>query len=615
MDFGGQIRPQFFVHWGMPRSARRFLWLAVAAVLVAIFGCSAEGGDSKRPPDDPTPGVRPADRVVATILMAGDKLTVVGLRPVHDSELPKAQAVLPMLAWKFETETAQVVATGKITVPLVTLAEFDETGKPAPQTTVAGAAMFEIEIPNVGGTLTLSDPTAAGGTSQKAWGGLGDALEVFIEKLNGPFEFEGGGGSSGSGPSGGAGGSAGAGAGGSNSGGTSTGTGGASGVEAGPLVQMVKPSTECVGMTLLVVAEGYTAQEETKFQADAEQIIGTISGHSGYKEHWKDVAVYRKFFASKDSGISDPAANIQLDTPFRVQHDAVVHRSITSGSGISPAVAAELAAAKAEVKADAVMYIANTSEWAGAAMPWNREGFSSAHPDAGLIMSHEIAHALFDLADEYDEGTCNPESSFQGPNVALDLKSIPWAPLLSKGVELPTTAGGPDTVGAFEGAMYCTSGVYRPQHDCKMRHAEVGFCKVCLEQINNRFEVRTAACNQGACDHSECKAGGALTKGCSACTASVCAEKPECCDPKAGWSDECVALAKKTAGPCRGVCYDGKASCAHDEGAEGGPLSASCSSCAGSVCEKDAFCCDNKWDAICVTEAERDPYCKCKPAG
>jgi hypothetical protein len=302
------------------------------------------------------------------------------------------------------------------------------------------------------------------------------------------------------------------------------------------------------------------------------------------------------------------------DTAFRVQHDPVVHRSITSAADLSPAVAAQLAAAKNEVHADAVLYLANTPEWAGAALPWNREGFGSAHPQAGLIMSHELAHALFDLADEYDAGTCNPASSFQGPNISLSLTAIPWSNMLTKGVALPTTGGDANTVGAYEGALYCVSGVYRPQDTCKMRDAAVGFCKVCLAQIATRFKARTAACHQGTCEHSECKAGGALATGCSACTATVCAEKPECCDTAKGWSDECVKLAQNTAGPCRGVCYDGASSCGHSECTSGSALASSCSTCAGSVCKKDPFCCSGKWDAICATEAERDPYCSCKTA-
>ncbi|MFO0567976.1 MAG: M64 family metallopeptidase [Polyangiaceae bacterium] len=609
-------------------NVRKSPWLALFVGLLVLIGCGSDRGDAVRDPGTNTPSAREPDRVVATVLLAQDQLTLVGLRPAGD-ELPKSEPVAPLLSWQFSDATGKVLASGSVTAPLVVLAEFDENGKPAPETTVAGAATFEIEIPNVGGTFELFDPVT-GGTQQQDWGGLGKKLKLFIEKLKGLFQFKGsgsggtgaGGASSGGGTTaGGAGGTSAGGtsAGGASAGGTSaggTGAGGStgvpSGVESGPIVQMVKPSTSCVGMTLLVVAEGYTKAEESKFQADAEQIVGAISTHSGYKEIWKDVAVYRKFYVSKESGISDPAAKVKRDTAFHVEHDATVHRSIYSAADVPAATKADLAAAKAETKADAVLYIANISEWAGAAQPWNREGYVAAHPQAGLIMSHELAHALFDLADEYDVGTCNPENSFKGPNISVGLTALPWTSSLTPGVALPTTGGDANTVGAYEGALYCKTGVYRPQANCKMRAAETGFCKVCLAQIQSRIQVRTAACNAGSCDHSECKAGGALAKECSACASTVCAAKPECCDKNKGWTDECVKLAIATPGPCRAICYDGNSSCGHGECSEGAALSQSCSTCADSVCKKDPYCCSGKWDPICSYEAEKDPYCSCK---
>ena len=48
----------------------------------------------------------------------------------------------------------------------------------------------------------------------------------------------------------------------------------------------------------------------------------------------------------------------------------------------------------------------------------------------------------------------------------------------------------------------------------------------------------------------------------------------------------------------------GGESCAHDVCAEGTALEPTCSSCAGTVCGEDAFCCTQTWDETCVQEAE-----------
>src|SRR6185295_19304321 len=42
--------------------------------------------------------------------------------------------------------------------------------------------------------------------------------------------------------------------------------------------------------------------------------------------------------------------------------------------------------------------------------------------------------------------------------------------------------------------------------------------------------------------------------------------------------------------------------CAHDVCIEGGPLDATCSTCASAVCGADSFCCTSQWDSQCVNE-------------
>jgi len=45
-------------------------------------------------------------------------------------------------------------------------------------------------------------------------------------------------------------------------------------------------------------------------------------------------------------------------------------------------------------------------------------------------------------------------------------------------------------VGAFEGAMYSASGLYRPTTDCIMfTRDEVGFCPVCARALERVFDM------------------------------------------------------------------------------------------------------------------------------
>lgn len=100
-----------------------------------------------------------------------------------------------------------------------------------------------------------------------------------------------------------------------------------------------------------------------------------------------------------------------------------------------------------------------------------------------------------------------------------------------------------------------------------------------------------------ACVHSECESGPVLTSACSTCAATVCATDAFCCDNT--WDALCVQQAEDL---CN-VCAPPPSTCAHAPCATGVALTSTCSTCADAVCSADAYCCDEAWDEICVSEA------------
>jgi hypothetical protein len=158
---------------------------------------------------------------------------------------------------------------------------------------------------------------------------------------------------------------------------------------------------------------------------------------------------------------------------------------------------------------------------------------------------HEFGHHFAGLGDEYFTGSVAYEE-FLGdrvepwaPNVTalLDAEALKWGDLVSKDTPLPTPwrkqdyeersiasqkrraelreAGAPEEaleqlfdderelftrtlgeeeyagkVGAFEGAMYTTKGLYRPSVDCIMfTRDRVGFCPVCRRAIERVIDM------------------------------------------------------------------------------------------------------------------------------
>ena len=109
------------------------------------------------------------------------------------------------------------------------------------------------------------------------------------------------------------------------------------------------------------------------------------------------------------------------------------------------------------------------------------------------VIVHEFGHAFAGLGDEYVE-TSNPLGELYNLNVEpweanlttlVDFDSK-WADLVASSTPIPT----PDNyqygnvVGAYEGAGYLASGMYRPQPDCMMRN-HAPFCAVCNRTIES----------------------------------------------------------------------------------------------------------------------------------
>jgi hypothetical protein len=108
------------------------------------------------------------------------------------------------------------------------------------------------------------------------------------------------------------------------------------------------------------------------------------------------------------------------------------------------------------------------------------------------------------------------------------------------------------------------------------------------------------------CAHSRCETGDMLDASCDSCVAAVCAGDPFCCDTR--WDSLCVQEIRTFCGNL--TCSEGAGSCSHTVCREGGALVSSCDdppvspSCVADVCAADPFCCNTNWDWICVSEVE-----------
>ena len=133
--------------------------------------------------------------------------------------------------------------------------------------------------------------------------------------------------------------------------------------------------------------------------------------------------------------------------------------------------------------------------------------------------------------------------------------------------------------------------------------AGYGVCMPCANPL--KACGQTTGGNTGACDHKVCEEGGPLKASCDTCAAEVCKNDSYCCTT--AWDGVCKkAVDKYCPNGCGGT---GTTTCDHTPCTEGKALSPTCSACTKAVCDNDAFCCTSKWDAQCVTEAKAETAC------
>lgn len=256
---------------------------------------------------------------------------------------------------------------------------------------------------------------------------------------------------------------------------------------------------------IVVVGEGFQAAEQATFQAAATSFRDSLLAYEPYATEVDDlINVYRLDVDSVDSGTTIPSG-CGSPTTARTYFDA---EYCTSGLD-------RLLTVNNQLVEDTL----NTwlPEWDVAVVIVNNNAYGGSGSAPVAVYSlgtpvsvpvHELGHAAFNLADEYDywAGCGSGETTqdcYSGvepdePNVTAttDPASLKWGDLVDPATPLPTTQN-PDctqcdtqpspvaagTVGLFEGAFYHHCCAYRPEYSCMMRTNGTPLCAVCRRSI------------------------------------------------------------------------------------------------------------------------------------
>jgi hypothetical protein len=258
---------------------------------------------------------------------------------------------------------------------------------------------------------------------------------------------------------------------------------------------------------VVVVSEGYRKDELSRFHSDAKKFVDHMFNTPPFDELKCAINVYRVDVISSDSGADDPSgcpggSGATAATYFDATYcgDGVIRRLLVVDNNIV------LNVVNVEVPQwHFILVIVNSSIHGGSGGQVATTSTTSGWEDTAI---HEMGHAAFGLADEYEYwsgcGIDTTRDNYTGsepsqPNVTIDTNraTIKWGNLIASTAPLPTTSNSdctqcdpqPNpvtswTVGAFEGGHHFHCGAYRPQFDCMMRKSSKPFCAVCQQRIH-----------------------------------------------------------------------------------------------------------------------------------
>ena len=291
---------------------------------------------------------------------------------------------------------------------------------------------------------------------------------------------------------------------------------------------------------LLLLGDGYTADEHDDFIAKAKEMTDIFFATSPFKERKDDFNVWALAPAAAQSGVSRPSTGTFRDSPIGATYDAFrSERYILTFDNKSMRRIASSA------PYDFIEILTNTEVYGGGGI-YGLFSTAAANSEwAPYLFVHEFGHHFAGLADEYYtssvayEAPANITEPYE-PNVTalLDPTNLKWKQHVKPGTPLPTpwpkakfeahsiavqkrraemraanvsedemnalfrytkqyaeelfeASGQTGVVGAFEGGNYQAEGFYRSEQNCLMFTRYESFCTVCAEAIEKVIDEYT----------------------------------------------------------------------------------------------------------------------------
>ena len=233
-----------------------------------------------------------------------------------------------------------------------------------------------------------------------------------------------------------------------------------------PVHVIHKAGDDKENFVIVIMGDGYTAEEQDKFLQDAAEKARGMLTWSPYKEYSDRINIYAVQAVSNESGISEYGGK-SVDTYFQVKVVGKAARFSNGGDEKAKALRAELEENYLDAGANVgtIHVLCNAKGSYGASVnPLFSFSANSDDNQNGTVMAHEIAHSIGRLGDEYERYTNKPNTSD-----TTNPETIKWAKMLGfRGIGV-TQAG--------------TETAFAPSRECMMRWLGQPFCEVCKMEL------------------------------------------------------------------------------------------------------------------------------------
>jgi len=291
---------------------------------------------------------------------------------------------------------------------------------------------------------------------------------------------------------------------------------------------------------VLLLGDGYTADEQDAFVAKARELTELLFATSPFRDRREDFNIWALAPAANESGVSRPSTGTYKDSPLGATYDAFRSERyiLTNNNNDWRRIASS-------VPYDFVEILTNSDIYGGGGI-YGLFSTAAANSEwAGYLFIHEFGHHFAGLADEYYTSSVAYEAPAEiiepyEPNVTalLDPGNLKWKHLVDADTPLPTpwpkeayeehslayqarranmraenvaesemnklfadnqrivegmfsAAPFANSSGAFEGALYQSKGYYRSAQNCIMFTRTEDFCRVCAAAIEDVIDEYT----------------------------------------------------------------------------------------------------------------------------